>query len=357
MGEEGAGREHRPVMLDEAVDALEIRSDAVVVDGTYGRGGHSAEILKRIGPRGRLLALDRDPRAVEAGRRWQEATGDERFSIEHAQFSRLAEVLDAHGIDAVDGVLLDLGVSSPQLDDPTRGFSFREDGPLDMRMDPTCGMSASEWLQHASEGEITQVVRDYGQERFAVQIAKAIVARRGDAARGPIQTTGELARIVAGVVRSRQKRSQVGKDPATRTFQALRIFVNQELEELARALAVAVERLRVRGRLVVISFHSLEDRIVKQFIAHEAGRDAPRDPVRGGAAPGTRVRLRPVARVLPGDAEVESNPRARSAVLRVAERVAPAVPPEGAAAVDGATRAAAGDDAARPAAAGRGGAR
>ncbi len=321
MGEKGAGLEHRPVMLDEAIEGLAIRSDGVYVDGTFGRGGHSAEILRRMGPHGRLLALDRDPQAVDAGRRWQEATADGRFSIEHTQFSRLDEVLDARGIDAVDGVLLDLGVSSPQFDDPARGFSFRDDGPLDMRMDPTRGMSAGEWLEQASEDEITKVVRDYGQERFAVQIAKAIVARRGDAARAPLQTTGELARIVAGVVRSRQKRAEVGKDPATRTFQALRIFVNQELEELARALAVAVERLRVRGRLVVISFHSLEDRIVKQFIAHEAGRDAPRDPVRGGPLAGTRVRLSPVARVLPGLAEVAANPRARSAVLRVAERV------------------------------------
>ncbi|HEY5632977.1 MAG TPA: 16S rRNA (cytosine(1402)-N(4))-methyltransferase RsmH [Burkholderiaceae bacterium] len=321
MGGKGAGLEHRPVMLDEAVEALAIRADGVYVDCTFGRGGHSAEILRRLGPRGRLLALDRDPQAVEAGRRWQEATGDGRISIEHAQFSRLAEVLDAHRLERVDGVLLDLGASSPQFDDPARGFSFREDGPLDMRMDPTCGVSAGQWLQQASEDEITRVVRDYGQERFAVPIAKAIVARRRDASRAPIQTTGELARIVAGVVRSRQKRAEVGKDPATRTFQALRIFVNQELEELARALAAAVERLRVRGRLAVISFHSLEDRIVKQFIAHEAGRDAPRDPVRGGPIAGARVRLRPVARMLPGEAEVAANPRARSAVLRVAERV------------------------------------
>ena len=321
MGEKGAGVEHRPVMLDEAVEALAIRADGVYVDCTFGRGGHSAEILRRLGPRGRLLALDRDPQAVEAGRRWQEATGDERIWIEHAQFSRLAEVLDAHRLDAVDGVLLDLGVSSPQFDDPARGFSFREDGPLDMRMDPTCGVSAGQWLQQASEDEITRVVRDYGQERFAVQIAKAIVARRRDASRAPVQTTGELARIVAGVVRSRQKRAEVGKDPATRTFQALRILVNQELEELALGLDVAVRYLRPGGRLAVISFHSLEDRIVKQFIAQESGRNAARDPIRGTVLPGEPVRLRSLGRVLPSEADVAANPRARSAVLRAALRV------------------------------------
>ncbi|MCL4760865.1 MAG: 16S rRNA (cytosine(1402)-N(4))-methyltransferase RsmH [Burkholderiales bacterium] len=312
---------HVPVLLDAAVSALVQRAEGVYVDGTFGRGGHARAILARLAPGGRLVALDRDPAAEHAAR----GIDDPRFAFRRAWFSEAPSVLDAMGIDRIDGALLDLGTSSPQLDDAQRGFSLRFDGPLDMRMDPTRGMSASEWLQQASEGEITQVVRDYGQERFAVQIAKAIVARSGDASRPPIQTTGELARIVAGVVRSRQGRAQMGKDPATRTFQAVRIFINQELEELARALAVAVERLRVRGRLAVISFHSLEDRIVKQVIAREAGRDAPRDPVRGGPAPGTRVRLRPVARVLPGAAELVSNPRARSAVLRVAERVEAAV--------------------------------
>lgn len=298
-----------------------VAADGTYVDGTYGRGGHSAAILARLGPAGRLLAIDRDPQAVAAGRRWQEQTGDARFSITHARFSELGEVLDAQGVDAVDGVLLDLGVSSPQLDDPSRGFSFRADGPLDMRMDPTRGVPASQWLDTASEGQIAEVVRDYGEERFAVPIAKAIVARRGDPGSAPLQTTGELARLVAGVVRRRGKRPEVGKDPATRTFQALRIFLNQELEELEGVLAVAVERLRPAGRLAVISFHSLEDRIVKRFIAHESGRDAPRDPVRGAPLP-VRVRLRPVARILPRESEIAANPRARSAVLRVAERVA-----------------------------------
>ncbi len=312
---------HLPVLLEEALVGLRIRADGTYVDGTFGRGGHSAAILARLGPQGRLLAIDRDPQAVEAARRWHAQTGDARFSITHARFSELGDVLSRAGVDAVDGVLLDLGVSSPQLDDPSRGFSFRADGPLDMRMDPTRGPSASEWLGRASEDEIAEVVRDYGEERFAVPIAKAIVARRGNPG-GALQTTGDLARLVAGVVRSRRKRPEVGKDPATRTFQALRIFLNQELEELAGVLNAAVERLRPAGRLAVISFHSLEDRIVKQFIARESGRDAPRDPVRGTVLPSVRLRLRPVARVLPGETEVAANPRARSAVLRVAERLA-----------------------------------
>ena len=314
--------EHRTVLLDEAVDALVTRRDGVYVDGTFGRGGHSTAILGRLDEGGRLIALDRDPEAVEAARVWQVEHPDARFVVAHARFSTLAAVLDGFGVEEVDGVLLDLGVSSPQLDDPARGFSFRGDGPLDMRMDPTRGVPASEWLAKADEGEIAEVVREYGQERFAVPIAKAIVARRGNAGGSPLQTTGEFARLVAGVVRSRQRKPEMGKDPATRTFQAVRIFVNQELEELQGALEAAVDRLRPGGRLAVISFHSLEDRIVKQFIARESGRDAPRDPVRGGILPGVRIRLRPLLRLLPGDAEVAGNPRARSAVLRVAERTA-----------------------------------
>ena len=311
---------HLPVLLEESIAALAIRADGIYVDGTFGRGGHSAAILAALGPAGRLVALDRDPDAVEAGRRWKDATGDLRFEIVHTRFSRLGEVLDARGVGQVDGVLLDLGVSSPQLDDPGRGFSFRADGPLDMRMDPTQGIPASEWLAGASAEQIAEVVRDYGEERFAVPIAKAIVARRGDAG-GALRTTGELARLVAGVVRSRRGKPEKGKDPATRTFQALRIFLNHELEELEGALTIAVGRLRTGGRLAVISFHSLEDRIVKRFIARESGRDAPRDPVRGTVLPGAQVRLRPVARVLPSTRESETNPRARSAVLRVAERL------------------------------------
>jgi 16S rRNA (cytosine1402-N4)-methyltransferase len=315
---------HKPVLLEEVIAALAIRPDGVYVDGTYGRGGHSAAILERLGTEGRLIAIDRDPAAVAAGRQWGQAAGDSRFTIEHARFSQLADVLRMHGVDAVDGVLLDLGVSSPQLDDPSRGFSFREDGPLDMRMDPTHGMSASEWLNKASEEEIIEVVRGYGEERAAVPIAKAIVARRRDSGGAAFQTTGELARLVAGVVRRRQKGPKVGKDPATRTFQAIRIFVNQELAELERALEAAVDRLAPGGRLAVISFHSLEDRMVKQFIARESGRDAPRDPIRGTPLPGAPARLRAVARVRASQAEVDANPRARSAVLRIAERAVPA---------------------------------
>ncbi len=312
---------HLPVLLQESIAALAIRADGVYLDCTFGRGGHSSAILERLGPSGRLIALDRDPQAVAAGGRLLERTGDGRFWIGHARFSQLGVALDSRGVEAVDGVLFDLGVSSPQLDDPSRGFSFRDDGPLDMRMDPTQGMSARQWLLVASEDEIAEVVRTYGEERFAVPIAKAIVARRRDAGESALATTAELARLVAGVVRRRQKRPEVGKDPATRTFQALRIFVNQELAELEVGLEAAVQRLRPAGRLAVISFHSLEDRIVKQFIARESGRTAERDPIRGTLAAGVRLRLRALGRVLPGDAEVARNPRARSAVLRVAERI------------------------------------
>lgn len=312
-----AGLGHETVFLEEAIDALAIRSDGRYLDCTFGRGGHSAAILSRLGGDGRLLAIDRDPEAVAVGRTW----ADPRFAIEHARFSELGAVLDAHGIECVDGVVFDLGVSSPQLDDPARGFSFRASGPLDMRMDPTRGISARQWLLQASEDEIARVVSDHGEERFAVPIAQAIAACRRDAGDGALRTTGELAALVAGVVRRRQKRPEVGKDPATRTFQALRIFVNQELEELALVLDRAVACLSPGGRLAIISFHSLEDRMVKQFIAREAGRDAPRDPVTGVPRPLVAARLRPVARVLPGESEIDANPRARSAVLRVAERL------------------------------------
>jgi len=321
---------HLPVLLQESIAALAIRADGVYLDCTFGRGGHSSAILERLGPSGRLIALDRDPQAVAAGGRLQERTGDGRLWIGHARFSQLGTALDSRGVEAVDGVLFDLGVSSPQLDDPSRGFSFREDGPLDMRMDPTQGMSARQWLLVASEDEIAEVVRTYGEERFAVPIAKAVIARRRDAGESALATTAELARLVAGVVRRRQKRPEVGKDPATRTFQALRIFVNQELAELEIGLEAAVQRLKPAGRLAVISFHSLEDRIVKQFIARESGRTAERDPIRGTLAAGVRLRLRALGRVLPGDAEVARNPRARSAVLRVAERIEAGTAGEGA---------------------------
>ena len=316
---------HVPVLLAAVLDALAVRADGTYVDATFGRGGHAGAILDRLSERGRLIAIDRDPQAVAHAQAWARARGEppSRFSIAHARFSQLDAVLDAHGVGQVDGVLLDLGVSSPQLDDPARGFSFGRDGPLDMRMDPGSGPSAREWLMQASETEIAEVVKRYGEERFAVPIAKAIAARRRDAGESALQGTGELARLVAGVVRRRHG-SAVGKDPATRTFQALRILVNQELEELEGVLSRALERLLAGGRLAVISFHSLEDRIVKRFIARESGRaEVERDPVRGTVVPG-RVRLRALPRVLPDEAEVARNPRARSAVLRAAERLATA---------------------------------
>ena len=308
---------HRPGMLEACVEGLAIRPEGVYVDGTFGRGGHSARILASLGPGGRLLAIDRDPQAVAVGQGWT----DGRFSIGQSRFSEIGAVLDAHGLGGVDGVLLDLGVSSPQLDDPSRGFSFRADGPLDMRMDPTRGPSARQWLLQASERDIAEALRDYGEERFAVPIAKAIASRGRDAGDDALRTTGELAALVAGVVRGRQKRPEVGKDPATRTFQALRILVNQELEELALVLDRVTGRLNVGGRLVVLSFHSLEDRMVKQFVARESGRLARRDPVTGVPVHDVPPRLRAVARVLPDEAEVAANPRARSAVLRIAERI------------------------------------
>ncbi|MCK2127090.1 16S rRNA (cytosine(1402)-N(4))-methyltransferase RsmH [Thauera aromatica] len=301
---------HVTVLLDEAVDALAIRGDGVYVDGTFGRGGHSRAVLARLGAEGRLIAFDRDPAAIEAG----QALGDPRLTLVHAPFSDLDETLARLGLEQVDGVLLDLGVSSPQLDDAARGMSFRFDAPLDMRMDTSRGQTAAEWLAEASVGQITEVIRDYGEERFAHAVAKAIAAARTG---GAVATTGQLAAIVEKAVRTREP----GQHPATRTFQALRIFINQELEELSRVLPACVARLRAGGRLVVISFHSLEDRIVKRFM-----RDASRPPVlprrlplRAADLPAPRLKL--VGRALrPGEAEVAANPRARSAVMRVAER-------------------------------------
>lgn len=301
---------HASVLLDEAISALNIRPDGIYMDATFGRGGHSREILARLGPSGRLLALDRDPQAVAVAQAW----ADSRFIIAHAPFSRLAEEARARNLNAVDGVLFDLGVSSPQIDTPERGFSFRYDAPLDMRMDTSRGQSAAEWLSMVPEDELARVVRDYGEERFARSVAKAIVAARADQ---PITTTGRLAQIVAGAVRTRER----GQDPATRTFQAVRIYVNRELDEIAEALPQAVDLLRPGGRLAVISFHSLEDRLVKRFMRSEAqGEVLPREiPLTAGEiAPG---RLRLVGRsVKASAAEVARNPRARSAVLRVAER-------------------------------------
>lgn len=297
-------------MLREALAALNVRADGAYIDATFGRGGHSRAILDRLGESGRLLAIDRDPEAVAAGLAWN----DPRFSVVHAAFSRIAEVARRHGLTAVDGVLFDLGVSSPQLDTAERGFSFRQDAPLDMRMDPSQGMSAAEWLNTADEEEIARVVREYGEERFAKSIARTIVAARKSQ---PLTTTGQLARLVASAVRTRER----GQNPATRTFQAVRIHINRELEELEQALAASVDLLKAGGRLAVISFHSLEDRRVKQFIRAESGGASPPPeiPIAGETCAGGR--LRPVGKAQRASAaEAAANPRARSAVLRVAER-------------------------------------
>ncbi|RMX10004.1 16S rRNA (cytosine(1402)-N(4))-methyltransferase RsmH [Allofranklinella schreckenbergeri] len=305
--------EHTTVLLHEAVDALfgavETRPAGTPlrwVDATFGRGGHSRAILARMGVADELIVFDKDPQAIACA----QAMGDARMQIRHEGFAHLAQLPEA----SVDGVLLDLGVSSPQLDDASRGFSFRMDGPLDMRMDSTRGQTAAQWLAHAEQGEIAEVIREYGEERYAGRIAAAIVARRQE--RGAITRTAELAALVAGAVKSREP----GQNPATRTFQALRIFINAELEELRQALAAALRVLRAGGRLVVISFHSLEDRIVKRFIdahAREPGYDR-RVPI--VSAQVQAMPLVAVARIRPGAQEVAANPRARSAIMRVAQR-------------------------------------
>lgn len=308
--------QHRTVLLDEAVESLVTRPDGIYVDGTFGRGGHSRAVLARLGPAGRLIAFDKDPRAIETA----QAMADARFSIVHDSFASMRDALAARGIEKVSGVLLDLGVSSPQVDDPARGFSFRADGPLDMRMDPTRGESAAEWLARASLQELTEVIRDCGEERFAFQIAKALVARRAESDRlGPLDSTGELAQIVGHVVKTREK----GKDPATRTFQAIRIHVNQELADLQVVLDAALSLLEQGGRLVVISFHSLEDRIVKRFMQAHASAPAVdrRLPIRAVDLPSPPLKI--IGRQFPSEAEVAANPRARSAVMRIAERVTP----------------------------------
>jgi 16S rRNA (cytosine1402-N4)-methyltransferase len=304
---------HRTVLLDEAIDALAIegaRIDGVYLDGTFGRGGHSRKILQRLGANGRLIAFDKDPAAIANA----QTIADPRFSIVHDSFATLDEALAERGIGQVDGILLDLGISSPQVDDAARGFSFRSDGPLDMRMDTTRGVSAAEWLATEAEQTIGKVIREYGEERFAVQIAKAIVARR---AIEPISSTRQLAQIVAQAVKTREK----GKDPATRTFQAIRIHINKELEELEIGLAKGFHRMAQHGRMVVISFHSLEDRIVKQFMAGKANVPQPdrRLPIRAVDLPQPQMKL--LSRRKPGDSEIADNPRARSAVMRVAERL------------------------------------
>ncbi|MBV6449241.1 16S rRNA (cytosine(1402)-N(4))-methyltransferase RsmH [Nitrosomonas sp.] len=307
---------HIPVLLHEAVDALAVKPDGIYVDATFGRGGHSRLILSRLGEQGRLVALDRDPAAVVAG----EAIADKRFCIRHGSFSHMQWLLQQLGIAKIDGVLLDLGVSSPQLEEISRGFSFRAGGPLDMRMDTTGGQTAAEWLAAVAEEQLERVIKEYGEERFARQIARAIVAAR---ARQPIVTTSQLAEIVSAVVRTRQRESI--RHPATRTFQAIRIFLNRELEELLLVLPQCVELLNPGGRLVVISFHSLEDRMVKQFMRKAASTDElPRGvPLREKDVQRlSKQTLRVIGRaVRPGEREVEENARARSAVMRVAEKV------------------------------------
>ncbi|MFN0163290.1 MAG: 16S rRNA (cytosine(1402)-N(4))-methyltransferase RsmH [Burkholderiales bacterium] len=307
---------HVTVLRHEAVEALITDRAGTYVDCTFGRGGHSALILEQLVANARLIALDRDPQAVAAALE----IGDARFACVHAPFSRLGEVLDGCGVGQVDGVLMDLGVSSPQIDDPERGFSFRFDGPLDMRMDTTAGESAADFLRRAGADEIGEVLKSHGEERFAFQIAQAIVARR--AAR-PVATTAELAGLVADVLGARGRRRDPGQDPATRTFQALRIHVNQELAQLQAGLKEGFDRLAVGGRLVAISFHSLEDRLVKHAMRSLAKPAEPPIgvPLKADQLPVPAWRL--IGRAIrPGAAEVKANPRSRSAVMRVIERVA-----------------------------------
>jgi 16S rRNA (cytosine1402-N4)-methyltransferase len=304
------GLAHTTVLLNEAVEALAIKPDGIYVDGTFGRGGNSAKILERLGSQGKLIALDKDPAAVAAGKEWR----DTRFCMVHRGFEQMAGVLREQGVEQVNGILLDLGVSSPQLDEATRGFSFRFDAPLDMRMDTSSGMTAAQWLATVDEGFLTEVIRDYGEERFARQIARSIVAAR---AIEPIHTTRQLVELVGKAVRTRE----AGQNPATRTFQAIRIYLNRELEELARVLPECVTLLKTGGRLVVISFHSLEDRIVKHYMRDMAeGDKLPRNvPIRASEVPLGKLNLIGKA-VRAGAAELRVNPRARSAVMRVAER-------------------------------------
>lgn len=304
---------HRTVLLDEAIEALDIvgqRKNGIYLDGTFGRGGHSRKILAQLGTTGRLLAFDKDTQAVATAMQ----IDDSRFEIVHDSFAALNQVLIERQIQRVDGVLMDLGISSPQVDDAERGFSFRTDGPLDMRMDTTRGISAAEWLADADEKLIVEVIKNYGEERFAFQIAKAIIARRQVER---ITSTRQLADIVANAVKTREK----GKDPATRTFQAIRIFINQELEDLQIGLEAAYRFLAPHGRMAVISFHSLEDRIVKQFFASKVNVKQPdrRLPIRTADLPQPAMKL--IAKLKPTAIEIQDNPRARSAIMRVAERL------------------------------------
>ncbi len=305
------GSAHVTVLLEEAVEMLSVKPGGTYIDATFGRGGHSRRILSSLGEGGHLVALDRDPQAIAVGAQ----IADSRFHLVHRAFGELSEAASEAGITAVDGILFDIGVSSPQIDDGERGFSFRYDAPLDMRMDTTRGETAAEWLARADEKEITEVIRNYGEERFAFQIAKKVVAARVEQA---IVTTGQFATLVRSAVRTREP----GQDQATRSFQALRIHTNQELRQLEIALPQAFDLLKPGGRLVVISFHSLEDRIVKNFMRQLSTADAlPKNlPLRADQLPKPKMQLLGKA-VKPSATEVAHNPRARSAVMRVAEKL------------------------------------
>jgi len=308
-----AGYTHQPVLLAEVLAGLSIIPDGVYVDGTFGRGGHAGAILAVLGPRGRLVAMDRDPEAVQSAE--QQFGADPRFEIEQGAFTMLSEMVARRQLQGrVNGLLLDLGVSSPQLDDASRGFSFSADGPLDMRMDPSVGMSAAEWLETASESDISRVLKTYGEERFSRRIARSIVEVRHT---DPLRTTRQLAELIAAAVPVREK----NKHPATRSFQAIRIYINSELDEITAVLAQVPGVLAPHGRMAVISFHSLEDRIVKRFIRDEYRGEQP-PPEFPLAGMDYVPRMKPVGKAIrAGDVEVSSNPRARSAVLRVAERL------------------------------------
>ena len=306
------GYSHISVLLNEALEGLAIQADGLYIDGTFGRGGHSRALLAQLGPEGRLIAFDKDPEAIRVGD--QLAAEDGRFVVVQRSFAEMAEELRARGLAGqVQGVLLDLGVSSPQLDDPTRGFSFLNDGPLDMRMNPSAGQSAADWINSASEADIATVLKEYGEERFAKRMARAVVIRRAEQ---PFTRTADLAAVIKEANPAWEK----GKHPATRAFQGIRIFINRELDDLADGLRAALDVLAPGGRMAVISFHSLEDRMVKQYMRREAkGAPIPRDlPIRDIDIP---VSINLVGKAIkPSAAEVDANPRARSAVLRVAEK-------------------------------------
>lgn len=303
---------HVSVLLEEALDGLAVRPGGLYIDGTFGRGGHSRAVLARLSDEGRLIGFDKDPEAIRVGA--QLAAEDGRFVVIQSSFADMAQALRQRGLHGqVDGVLLDLGVSSPQLDDAERGFSFMHDGPLDMRMDPTSGQSAAEWINSAAEEDIATVLKEYGEERFAKRMARAVTTRR---AQQPFTRTGDLAEVLKEANPAWEKH----KHPATRAFQGIRIFINRELDDLADGLKAALEVLAPGGRLAVISFHSLEDRMVKLFMRQEAkGAPLPRDlPIR---AADIQVSINLVGKAIkPSAAEVAANPRARSAVLRIAEK-------------------------------------